>query len=196
MGMCLVLHMGSCLFCDADWWLTWDWHFINLLLAVFLKHFLALYRLSTRNARSTFALLLGMMDIFLHFGRTPCIYFSWLPNCRYWILLSASFFFPTAFCVETCCKGRIVLGPWIGWGSYSFLVPLPDTPPSLLEWDVDGWCWWNSGGNLITDPPAPPPFFIHFLFLFIFQIRQFQGKQAIIFFFFSIFFINGKPLKN
>jgi len=105
------------------------------------------------------------------------------------------FFFPTAFCVETCCKGRIVLGPWIGWGSYSILVPLPDTPPSLLEWDVDGWCWWNCGGNLITDPPAPLPFFIRFLFLFIFQIRQFQGKQAIIFFF-SIFFINGKPLKN
>jgi len=48
---------------------------------------------------------------------------------------------------------------------------------------------------LITDPPAPLPFFIRFLFLFIFQIRQFQGKQAIIFFF-SIFFINGKPLKK
>jgi len=51
------------------------------------------------------------------------------------------FFFPTAFCVETCCKGRIVLGPWIGWGSYSILVPLPDTPPlylnGMLMVDVD-----------------------------------------------------------
>jgi len=95
-------------------------------------------RFYMNESRSTFALLLGMMDIFFTFWPDPLHYLSWLPNCRYWIFLSASFFFSYRFLCRNMLQGPHCPWPVDRMGFLFFLGSLTRYPP-LFTWMG---CWW------------------------------------------------------